>query len=189
MNRDKLLGNSVEHFVQLVALPKAATPGAGSTSAVVAALAASLLELVALLAERANRQKSLAREVIFEAHALRLKLLELVEDDNEALKNLINSGYKSIPVEALNIPQLIILYSLKVCRLANKARYLETKTSAGDTLVAGQLAKSAVLAAIEVLRQNSKKLKDKCEQKQLLQQATLWEKELDAIFTTYDLLQ
>lgn len=188
--KDKdLTHKSIEQFITEIAEPRLATPGAGSSAAVVAAIAASLVEMIGQLAEKEGYRGNHARDLVSEARRLRAEMLKLAEADHEALQKMLLADGEYLPAEALYIPQLIALLSIEICQLSAEASLLETRTAAGDATVAGYLAQSAVQAAAEIVRHNLAQLNDNSELQSILYtQAEGWEEEAQAILQSYIIL-
>jgi glutamate formiminotransferase/formiminotetrahydrofolate cyclodeaminase len=157
-----LTDESLAMFSEEVASKKA-TPGGGSVSAYMGALAAGLLSMVARItlakkepppgAEKLN-------EVVKESEALRQKLLRLVIEDTEAF-DLVMKAFKlpkdqpearknairEATIKASEIPLSTLDCSVKVLRLAHEVAEKGSANALSDVVTAVSAARAAVEGA------------------------------------------
>jgi len=170
-----LTDQSLVMFSEEVASKKA-TPGGGSVSAYMGALAAGLLSMVAQItlgkkepppgAEKLN-------EVVKESEALRQKLLRLVAEDTEAF-DLVMKAFKSskdqpearknaireATIKASEIPLSTLDCSVRVLRLAYEVAEKGSTNALSDVVTAVSAARAAVEGAASNVLINLSSLDD-----------------------------
>jgi glutamate formiminotransferase / formiminotetrahydrofolate cyclodeaminase len=157
-----LTDQSLAMFSEEVASKKA-TPGGGSVSAYVGALAAGLLIMVARItltkkepppgAEKLN-------EVVKEGEALRQRLLRLVIEDTEAFDLVMNAfklakdqpearknAIREATIKASEVPFSTLDCSVKVLRLAHEVAEKGSANALSDVITAVSAARAAVEGA------------------------------------------
>ncbi len=157
-----LTDQSLAMFSEEVASKKA-TPGGGSVSAYMGALAAGLLCMVARITlgkKEAPPGAEKLNEVVKEADALRQKLLRLVVEDTEAF-DLVMKAFKLskdqpeartdairvATIKASEIPLSTLEYSVKALRLAHEVAEKGSTNALSDVVTAVSAARAAVEGA------------------------------------------
>lgn len=157
------------------------TPGGGSASALTAALAASLVTMVArITSEKRHEQDpdraSFMAEIADEADQLRQELLELADRDSEAYDQVIaaqqmpkdsdeqeadrqeaiQAAYKT----ATEIPHRIAQVCTKVLELAERAVQRGIRAGLSDAATAAELAEASLHSALLTMDINLKSVED-----------------------------
>jgi formiminotetrahydrofolate cyclodeaminase len=159
----------IEDFIDDLSSSKP-TPGGGAAAAVSAALAASLVEMVANLTigkkgyEQVNSQMKRLRA---EAGGAKGRLLKLADEDVKAFEEVV-SQFKSKDAErienalknATNVPLETAKLSKKIEILAITALKKGNKNAYSDAKSAIYLAKAAKHSALENIEINIKNIKD-----------------------------
>jgi glutamate formiminotransferase/formiminotetrahydrofolate cyclodeaminase len=157
-----LIDQSLALFSEEVASKKA-TPGGGSVSAYMAALAASLVSMVARITlgkKEAPPDAEKLNEVVKEGEALRQKLLHLVVEDAEAF-DLVMKAFKlpkdqpearkrateEATIKASEIPLSTLDCSVRVLRLAREVAEKGSTNALSDVVTAVSAARAAVEGA------------------------------------------
>jgi glutamate formiminotransferase/formiminotetrahydrofolate cyclodeaminase len=157
-----LIDQSLALFSEEVASKKA-TPGGGSVSAYMAALAASLVSMVARITlgkKEAPPDAVKLSEVVKEGEALRQKLLHLVVEDAEAF-DLVMKAFKlpkdqpearkrateEATIKASEIPLSTLDCSVRVLRLAREVAEKGSTNALSDVVTAVSAARAAVEGA------------------------------------------
>ncbi len=153
---------SLAMFSEEVASKKS-TPGGGSVSAYMAALAAGLVCMVARITvgkKEASPEAEKLNEVVKESEALRQKLLRLVVEDTEAFdmvmrafklsKDQPEARKKAIAeatIKASEIPLSTLDCSVRVLRLAREVAEKGSTNALSDVVTAVSAARAAVEGA------------------------------------------
>jgi len=169
-----LTDQSLAMFSEEVASKKA-TPGGGSVSAYMGALAAGLLSMVAqiTLGKKEPPGAEKLNEVVKESEALRQKLLRLVAEDTEAF-DLVMKAFKfskdqpevrkkaiqEATIKASEIPLSTLDCSVKVLRLAREVAEKGSTNALSDVVTAVSAARAAVEGAASNVLINLASLND-----------------------------
>ena len=155
-------------------------PGGGSVAALSASLAASLTEMVAKLTIGKEGYETVADEmkaVVQEVGKLKLKLVQAIDDDSNAYKDLmsairlprdteaeksqredaIQSGLKKVTL----IPMSVAENAARVMELAGKTVASGNKNAITDGAVGIMMAKTAIFSALYNVKINLRTIKDK----------------------------
>ena len=171
-----LTDQSLALFSEEVASKKA-TPGGGSVSAYIGALAAGLVCMVARITmgkKEAPPSVEGLNEVVKEGNALRQKLLRLVVEDTEAF-DLVMKAFKlskdqpearkkaieEATVKASEIPLSTLDCSVRVLRLAHEVAEKGSTNALSDVVTAVSAARAAVEGAASNVMINLKTLEDR----------------------------
>ena len=171
-----LTDQSLALFSEEVASKKA-TPGGGSVSAYIGALAAGLVCMVARITmgkKEAPPSVEGLNEVVKEGNALRQELLRLVVEDTEAF-DLVMKAFKlskdqpearkkaieEATVKASEIPLSTLDCSVRVLRLAHEVAEKGSTNALSDVVTAVSAARAAVEGAASNVLINLKTLEDR----------------------------
>ena len=149
----------------------APTPGGGGGAAMAGALAAALTSMVGNLTlgkEKFAEQEAEVKEILEDAEALRLKLLNLVTADAEAFNNFM-ACYK-MPrgtdlerysrAQAAEVPLKIAKVCLEVMRYAERIAAIGNPGAITDAAVSAILGRAAMRSALYNVIVNLKIIKD-----------------------------
>lgn len=135
---------------------RAATPGGGSASALVGAVAAALCSMVGRLNDKKDGDPGPLHETIARAEQLRVRLVELIDEDIAAFNDLAASWKlpadattqkQAAVLRATNSPLAIMQAALDVMKLAVQGLERSKKNCLSDSGVAGLAAHAALEGA------------------------------------------
>jgi len=171
-----LTDQSLALFSEEVA-SKNATPGGGSVSAYIGALAAGLLCMVARITlgkKQAPPGAEKLGEVVKEGEALRQKLLRLVVEDTESFDMVMKAfklskdqpearkkAIEEATIKASQIPLSTLDHAVKVLRLAHEVAEKGSPNALSDVVTAVSAAHAAVEGAASNVLINLKTLEDR----------------------------
>jgi glutamate formiminotransferase / formiminotetrahydrofolate cyclodeaminase len=169
-----LTGLSLEAFSDEIASKKA-TPGGGSVSAYMAAMAASLLSMVSkiTLGKKESAPVEKLEKAITRGEELRLRLLRLVEDDAKAFDSVMKAyripksetearqkAIQEATVKAAEVPLGTLDNSVQVMLLAREVAEVVSLNTISDVATAVAAAKGAVEGAASNVLINLESLSD-----------------------------
>lgn len=148
---------SIDTFLQSLC-SRTATPGGGSASALVGAIAAGLCGMVARLNDKKDGTPGPLQETLADADRLQARMTALIDEDTEAFNALAASwklpddaanapAKESATVAATKSPLDIMEQALAVMRLAVTGLEKSKKNCLSDAGVAGLLAHAALEGA------------------------------------------
>ncbi len=158
MNDNPLLEQSVDSFLQSLA-SRAATPGGGSASAVLAAVAAALCGMVGRLNDKATGEPGVLHETIARADELRQRLQRLAAEDVCRFEALLRTwktpdtdphkvaAKEAATIAATETPLSIMSAAVEVMELAVMGLRQSKKNCVSDAGVAGLAAHAALEGA------------------------------------------
>lgn len=154
-------------------------PGGGSISALAAACAAGLVEMVANLSgggKGSETDKAQMKEISLRAAGLRKKLSQCIDRDSRAYSQVISSfkmpkntaaeeKTRALAIQdalkhAAEVPLLVASETLEVMSLAEIVLQKGNPNAVTDGLVAVMMARTAVLGALYNVKINLKSIKD-----------------------------
>ncbi len=152
------------------------TPAGGSVSALTAALAAALTQMVAGLTTGRKRYASVeadARVVLDDARSLREELTATVMEDAAAYTNLMaarrnreleeparNAAIQKALFQAIEVPLKVVRLGRDVAELAHLMAKIGNRNAVGDAAAAAMLARAAVQASTINVKINTSDLDD-----------------------------
>ena len=166
---------SIEEFLKNLS-SKNPTPGGGTVAALSGAFAASLVIMVSELTIGKKGYENYWQEmkkVKSEARGYRESFLSLADKDSKAFDKVVESfkishsdGDRVVKIqkafkEATEIPLETALISFKVYNLAKQIEKRGNKNAVSDARVSQNMAKAAVLSALENVKINLTSIKDK----------------------------
>ena len=184
-------------------------PGGGSVSALAAALAAGLAEMVANLTvgkKGYEYHEAEMQAISAEAGALRNAMLACIDRDADAYQQVLSAfrlprgsdvekerrrtaiqeGFK----QAARVPLSVAADALKIVELAHKGISRGNRNAASDGIVAALMAKSAVLGALSNVHINLEAIKDEAfvrdfthRAHELREKLDTWEPRLQSMLT------
>ncbi len=176
-------------FLDAVAA-KTPTPGGGAVAALVAALGASLTQMVAGLTIGKKKYESVkieAENILNHARSLQQQLTLAIAEDVEAFDNLmatwrnkeLEEAYKAVAIEeatiyAGEVPLKVAQLSLEVANLAQEITQIGNKNAITDAATAAIMARAAAQAATLNVKVNATGLNDQ-------DLVAEWTAELDSI--------
>jgi formiminotetrahydrofolate cyclodeaminase len=160
----ELADQKINQFLTDLAAKKPA-PGGGSASALAGAMAAALVEKVAVFTvgkEKYQPVEKEFREIITKAKKLRQELLDLVEKDTKAYQAVIKTKNSQEAIEeAARVPLETAQKSLAVFKMAILVSEKGNQNLRSDAFCALELATASIYGALENVRANLPFLKDK----------------------------
>lgn len=155
----KIIKNqTVEEFLDELA-SKSAAPGGGSVSALVGALAASLVSMVCRLTIGKKKYFSVEKEIkkiLKESEKLRKQLLILAEKDKQAFLNVLKKRYSAESLKKAGaVPAETAKLSDEVFNLAKRTVLMGNKNALSDAKIAADLARLAKRGALLNVKANS----------------------------------
>ena len=176
---NKLKEMSIEEFCQELSSSSPA-PGGGSTGALAAALASSLVSMVANLTigkKKYSDVQEKMQNIKEEANKLTKSLLELVDQDTIAFnkvmeafrmpkktkeeKELRTKAIQHAMKGACEVPLEIAKQSVNIASISNKVARYGNKNAITDAGVAARLAEASYFAGVYNVRINLASIKDK----------------------------
>lgn len=136
---------SLADFVAAVG-ERGPAPASGSATAVVAALAAALVELTARLSNDG--------EALVEARRLREQLLALADEDAEAYAEFIRTKSPEARSRTVDVPLALAEAAARVAELADRLEVTGNQRLVGDAAAASFLAEAAVRVGARLVELN-----------------------------------
>ena len=160
---------SIQEFLDDLGSKKS-TPGGGSAAALTAALNAAVVEFIANLTIGKEKYKDVeaeAEEILNESRELKKEMLQMVDQDSEILRNILDS-YKSGDEQKIqNTCNNAVEFSLDMAKRAVRLMRLSLEISeignqmlASDFEVAAYLGEAAVGSSIANIKINLKNIEN-----------------------------
>jgi len=164
---NKIKNQKIEQFLHELS-STSATPGGGATAALTAAMAASLVEMVAgLTLGKAGYEKAHEETKTIKSQAAKAgkTLLALADEDVAAFESVIaayrakdNKRIRKTLIRAAEVPSMVVELSKEVEKLAGRMVVIGNKNALSDAKSALFLSQSAAKSALENVRINKRAL-------------------------------